>query len=133
MEKIKVKAIEIERLEGKTCYCGKKQTFPGFDQARKWLRSYSHTFPEHGGYDKHHFKLTFEDGFEFEGRLDCKHYNCDCNDLDLQEHLKNYLLIYSGKWKPTWMEDKKWKAFMADNEKCGIMVESKEMLDKYEI
>lgn len=133
MEKIKVKSVEIERQEGKIEYCGKKAILPDFNAVRKWLWSQASTYPEHGGYDKHHFKVTFEDGHEHEGRLDCKHYNCEGNDLDLREHLNYYFRIYSGNLKPVWFKDSHWEVFCMENKRSGVKAYCDEMLEKYEI
>lgn len=100
---IQAKKITIERAEGPTDLC-KTRSFEGPDcwsMARSWLHGQSHTYPEKGGYDKHDFLVEFEDGHTYDGRLDCKHHNCEDNDLDVGQHIRHFLEFMAGKC-PAW-------------------------------
>jgi len=80
------------------------------------------------GYDKTDFKIVFEDGSEYGGRLDMKHptnYNSD-HRLDL--HCIDKLEIYSGRRRPAWMTESKYKAFLESLR----LEEAGEWLDNYD-
>jgi hypothetical protein len=99
---IKAKKITIERAEG-PCELCTAQTFTGRDiwwQAECWLRGMGDTYPKTGGYDKHDLRVEFEDGEVFEGRLDCKHPECDDNDLNPAEHVRRFWRFYAGEYRP---------------------------------
>lgn len=104
-KKILVKSIEITRAEGISSLCGKKMTFDSWKKASSWLSSQSNTFPNNGCYDKHDFKVTFEDDKTYSGRLDCKHWNQSDNDLDVYQHILDFC---------------QWNAGLALNPHCGI-------------
>lgn len=109
-------SITIERAEGPCDLCGTPRVFKGpncWATANAWLLSQSNTFPPSGGYDKHDFKVLFEDGFEYEGRLDCKHATCADNDLDVAGHVASFVLFYAGRRCPAHMTQDRYEAFLS--------------------
>ena len=90
--------IEITRLEGPSQLCDRTNVFSNYAEARSFLNGCSHTFPKQG-YDKHSFKVIFDNGDTHEGRLDCKHFSCENNDLDLEDHVKKFIVWMRNKAK----------------------------------
>lgn len=86
-----VKEIIITRAEGSSYLCGIPKYFNSFQSASNWLKSQAYSFPKTGGYDKHDFKIVFIDGETYSGRLDCKHFTCSDNDLDLFNHVSSFM------------------------------------------
>lgn len=62
-------------------------------------------------YDKTDFTLLYEDGFEYKGRYDLKHYMVE--EPSLFEHVRNHILFNAGHFKPAWMTDLEYKAQLA--------------------
>ncbi|MCU0433155.1 MAG: hypothetical protein MUC87_06870 [Bacteroidia bacterium] len=83
------RSITIIRAEGRTDLCGIKQVCQSFAAADAILIANSATAPEHGGYDKHDFKVEYMDGYIYEGRYDLMHLNCERPDL--AKHMRSYL------------------------------------------
>jgi len=110
--------IEITRGEGPAVLCGRTQTFDGPDcwaEANRWLFRQSTTFPRHGGYDKHDFVVTFDNGETYEGRLDCKHASCGGNDLNVASHVRGFQEFYAGVRRPAHMSPERYEEFMRHN------------------
>lgn len=125
--------IQITRAEGPTHLCDAPETFEGdscWKKARAWLWLWSHTFPRNGGYDKHDFTVTFEDGETYEGRLDCKHFSCDDNDLDVAKHVRWHLEFMAGQYCPPHLSDERYKRVVAD---FGQAEQSAKFLLEYDI
>jgi hypothetical protein len=99
---IPVKKITITRAEGLTELCGRPMEFPSFTDAKIWLMLQDETYPKHGGYDKHDFKVEFEDGETYEGRLDCQHSSCKYPDQDVKEHIAHHVRWMSGREANPW-------------------------------
>jgi hypothetical protein len=127
---IPVRKITITRAEGPTVLCGKLKEFTSFLDANTWLLSQDETFPKHGGYDKHDFKVEFEDGEIYEGRLDCKHHSCKNNDLDIKEHIASFVLWMSGRHPNPWCGKEKYDREMMQ-ESAESKKEFSDFYDKY--
>jgi hypothetical protein len=128
--KIKVKEILLSRTEGPINLCYKNMSFPSFTAVNIFLLGASNTFPKNGGYDKHDYKITFEDGETFEGRLDCKHFSCSDNDLNLLAHILNYCEWQAGLTKYPHCGEKRYKEYLAqytEEEKQSY----KDFIEKY--
>ena len=95
---IKVKTVRIKRIEGRIENLFDK-TFTSMNSANDFLKSHSHDYPKGGGYDKHTFTVIWEDGKEYQGRLDCKHYTELNNVLNIGDHIKEMLEWYTGRCK----------------------------------
>ena len=78
--------IEIRQAEGRndSPYIHKWIPFYNVAAANHFLRSQSYDAPTRG-YNKHDFKITFDDGSNYEGRLDVKH---DGSDTDIIKHIR---------------------------------------------
>lgn len=91
---IPVKKIKLNRAEGPIELCrGDAKTFKTFAGVNQFIHENSPTYPK-SGYDKHDFVVTWEDGFEYNGRLDLQHsenphYNSRENSLNL--HIKDFV------------------------------------------
>lgn len=59
------------------------------------------------GYYKTDFKITFEDGYTYNGR-----YDIGSDSPDLTSHVKSFAQCYSGRVKPGHMTDKQWDGFL---------------------
>lgn len=94
---IEPKTISITRAEGPTKLCGREQRATDYSSANTILFYNSYSAPEHGGYDKHDFLVTFQDGAEYRGRYDLVHYRRQWPSL--QDHIRNHLkFLLSEKW-----------------------------------
>jgi len=133
MKKFKVQKVEVIRAEGLTNLCGHKKEFGSVSEANSWLLSQTNTLPKDGGYDKHDFTITFEDGETYDGCLDCKHHSCEHSDLDVRKHVVDHLQIYGNLLKPVWMDDETCSRFQDDNKKQGYEKDCREFLKQYEI
>ena len=134
VEKFKVARVEITRQEGKSELCGIKKVFSSINEANYWLLSQSYTFPKDGGYDKHKFVVFFDwEGEIYEGRLDCKHHECDNNDLDIRKHILQTKRVYANLERPTNMSDSVYADFVERNMKYGLVAEAEEFLKQHEI
>jgi hypothetical protein len=98
-ELIKPKRIEITRVEGPAALCDKVQvaepgvigdrTIDAWITAGSILLSNSASAPKGGGYDKHDFKIIFDDGLEYAGRYDLKHWHDEVPDL--ARHVRSFV------------------------------------------
>lgn len=102
MTLIKPALIEIVRAEGPTNLCGITQRAKGWADANMILRANSTTAPKGGAYDKHDFKVTFEDGQTYSGRYDLKHWEEE--QPDLAGHVRAFLRYLAGH-APAWMTE----------------------------
>jgi hypothetical protein len=112
--------IAITRAEGPTELCRQGKVFEGpdcWEAASSWLFSQGHTFPATGGYDKHDFEVIWDDGETYEGRLDCQHPDCKNPDLDVAEHVRDFLELYAGIWRPAHLTNEQWTTFLKWNDK----------------
>lgn len=128
-----IKTIKITRVEGPYELTGKEQTFSGWEEATAWLKSQAHTFPTTGGYDKHDFTIEWVDGITYNGRLDCKASEMDDNDLDIYEHVKQFVTFHAGLAKNPWMGKERYHKFLNDMEKIkpGIIEGYKNLYTNY--
>lgn len=102
--KIGVKEITITRAEGLSRLCGITRKYDSWEAARKGMPLFNGTYPEPGqGYDKHDFRVIFEDGETYTGRLDVKQLAAVDNDQDVKQHVRDFIQFYTGKLRPLWM------------------------------
>lgn len=73
-----------------------------------YMIGYMHeiTYGESGGY-KTDFKITFADGFEYQGRIDCGYH-----DRLIVPHITHFLKVYSGQHKPAHMTTAQYAEFI---------------------
>ncbi len=110
----KLKEISITRVEGPCELCEVEKKFETWEAADKWLMSQQQTFPKTGGYDKHDFKVTWEDGKTYTGRLDCQNAECKDPDLSVYAHIKDLAEFYTGNATQTWMGEERYARFVAE-------------------
>lgn len=89
--RIKAKSITITFSESPDFET--PRTFSDFEGANTFLRDLSRNAPgRDGGYYKTDFKIVFEDGSEFEGRIDLTNFETP----DLGVHVRKFVEFYSG-------------------------------------
>lgn len=93
---VKVASIWIRRAEGTTEECV-ETLVDGFALANKVVRAWSATAPCSGGYHKVDFVVTFEDGEQYEGRIDLTRFAT----VDIAKHMVDYLTFYAGVRRPS--------------------------------
>ncbi len=76
-------------------------SFFSIHSANTYLRqlSRSHCKAEMEGYYKTDFKITFEDGMEYAGRIDLTSTHCEIYNV-IGKHISDYVLFHTGKGKP---------------------------------
>lgn len=102
--------IEIERVEGKKSECG-RHTVTTWTAANTLLNQMSHTAPECGGYDKTDFKVTFDDGSEYAGRVDLSRDQSQ----NLGYHILEFARFYSGRHCPSHLDDSDYSRLMSQH------------------
>lgn len=100
--------FEIERAEGTQQECVKR-TVNSWASANDLLNSMSHTAPAGGGYHKTDFKITFEDGLVYQGRVDLTRERSQ----NLGRHVSEFAACYSGRVCPSHIKREDFKRLMA--------------------
>ncbi len=133
VNKAKVVKVELCRGEGPSADCNKWHTLNSWDAADDLLRKWSETAPKCAGYDKCDFKLIFDDGDEYEGKYDLKHWSCEQDGsvgISLAKHVKEFLRFVSGV-RPAWMCDAHWKQtrliYGSDEKEARAWLDAKEI------
>lgn len=106
-DRIPVKTITITRAEGPSHLCDRPLTVTSWALANAVLMGNSATAPEKGGYDKHDFKVVFEDGQEYSGRYDLVHHRVELPRLD--RHVLDFCGFMAGWKKPAHLSDEAWE------------------------
>lgn len=88
------KEITIIRAEGPSALCGKVQKASDWIEANGILRGNAATAPDRDAYDKHDFKIVFDDGYTYDGRYDLKRKG----PYDLAEHVRGFVGYLAGTW-----------------------------------
>jgi len=83
------RTIEITRVEGPVELCGRPYVCGSWSEAHAFLSLMSRTAPEHGGYDKHDFQITWPNGFKYAGRYDLMHWRKE--QPNLAGHVRSFL------------------------------------------
>ena len=129
---IEVKEITIKRGEGPSHLCRITKTYHSYHEANIGLIRSSPTLPSEGGYDKHNFTVEFEDGYKYEGRLDCKAVKCRDNDLDVARHIRETQMWYAGKVEYPHCGKERYEEMIADYREQGWVQEAEDFLAKYD-
>lgn len=108
---VSVVSIKIIRAEGPIALCGIEHEFKTFEEANTWLWSQSHTFSE-CGCDKHDFTIEWDDGKIYGGTLDCSHFSCPDNDLDVIKHVIEYAKTHTGLYRPAHLSEEKYNNYI---------------------
>jgi len=130
-DKIKVKSIRIYGSE--SSYAG-DNTFDGWFDAGVHIRGIAKWAPRGGAYDKTQFKVTFEDGSVYDGRLDIQHYTMpyEGSENDLAQHIHNHLSFYAGNWCPPHMTGEDYQNHLKSDGPDSIK-EYQDYLNTYDI
>jgi len=101
--------IEIERAEGTASECVKR-VVNSWSAANALLNSMSRTAPgSGGGYHKTDFKITFEDGETYGGRVDLNSEKLQ----NLGRHVLEFAECYSGRKRPAHVSEEDYRKLMA--------------------
>lgn len=131
MDKIKIKAITLIRVEGPNEQCGKEITRTTWSDANFALRQMSDTAPEKGGYDKVDFRVVFADGFVYSSRYDLKHWRVELPNL--QDHVRGLADFYTGKAQPSHMTPEQYREFLDRPHSRHVAEAYGELLHAYEV
>ena len=113
MPKLRATKIVLNRAEGPSTECVEK-VFSGdflWNEANDQLKTWAQTAPERS-YDKVDFTVYFSDGSTYDGRFDLKKEHS--KTADLAQFIRKEIDFYSGKYKPEWMSEQKYKLALAD-------------------
>ena len=134
---IPVKTIEITRGEGpyeNTRFpVGETFTLGCWSDAEAVLLGIANCKRKSGDvncYDKTDFKVTWDDGKTYEGRADV---TANGEDTDLRRHIREYLGLMCGRWRPVWMDDKTWNRTQSDYQREGYAEPAAAFLDTYDL
>jgi len=102
---MKLKNIYLEKVEGHHPI-PQSGNYKTFEEAESTLHWWSKKSPENGAYDKTDFIVEFKDGFKYRGTIDLKN---DGTSYHLMTHILDFLYFYSGRRKPVWLDNKKYR------------------------
>lgn len=113
---IQAKAITLIRFEGPINETDKPITFHAdkgnvWDQAQSELTKWSRTAPKLG-YDKCRFEILYEDGHQFNGRIDIQHPEIHLTNFIGE--LRHMVSVYAGENKPPKMSQKRYAEFVKE-------------------
>src|SRR5699024_4631574 len=94
---IKIKCIELERVEGQKEAVKVSDWKKANEQLLKWSKS----APREHGYHKVEFTIEWNDNTSYSGNYDLKHNEIE--QPDLLEHMQNYVTFHTGHRKPDWI------------------------------
>lgn len=103
-----------------------------WSRANAILASWSHTAPESGAYDKCDFKVTYEDGEEYEGRFDLQRMSRG-GYPSIDEHMNAFLACMSGQRKPAHIKPADYERYLAPYRKDGTCERTAKFMTEYEI
>lgn len=122
-----VKSIRLERAEGPRGQCGVKEV-ASFAHASLVLGEWARTAPDAGGYDKCDFTVTWEDGEQYQGRVDLERKHS--TGYDLRRHMREFLRFYTGEARPYHLTPEQYQRALA-GDPLGKPEEIKAFLAKY--
>ncbi len=111
--KVKARSIELTRVEGTFYEVDRPYVTNSdmpWDEANTWLLKESVTAPEHGGYDKVDFTITFEDGETYSGHYVLKHFSKERPDLIA--HVRDFVRFSAGIDCPPHMTEESWREYL---------------------
>ncbi len=93
--------------------------FPSLEEANRFL--WRVALKEKGkiGYCKVSYTATFEDGEEYQGRIDVSENDGHC----FLEAMKSYVSFYAGKSKPHWMKEEQYESLVKDSRNSAETIE----------
>lgn len=100
-------SIRLERWEGLVDECGQPETVGSFAEADAVLLRWSETAPEHGGYNKCGFVITWPDGDTYTGRFDLMHHRRERPSL--RDHISGQAEFWLGTGCPMHMGEDEYR------------------------
>lgn len=100
-------SIRLERWEGLVDECGQPETVGSFAEADAVLLRWSETAPEHGGYNKCGFVITWPDGDTYTGRFDLVHHRRERPSL--RDHISGQAEFWLGTGCPMHMGEEEYR------------------------
>ena len=128
----KAVCIEIQRWEGPIAECEETHRIEGenvWGRANALLLRMSRTAPSGGGYDKTGFKVIYEDGEEYEGRLEL---TAD-KTPNIQNHMRSYCEMHTGRYRPAHMTEARYQNYLKDIVRPESKAAMEAFLDGYEM
>lgn len=100
-------SIRLERWEGLVDECGQPETVGSFAEADAVLLRWSDTAPEHGGYNKCGFVITWPDGDTHTDRFDLVHHRRERPSL--RDHISGQAEFWLGTGCPMHMGEQEYR------------------------
>lgn len=100
-------SIRLERWEGLVDECCQPETVGSFAEADAVLLRWSETAPEHGGYNKCGFVITWPDGDTYTGRFDLVHHRRERPSL--RDHISGQAEFWLGTGCPMHMGEEEYQ------------------------
>jgi len=110
-EVVPVKEIWLYRAEGPINEATREITTNSFAKADEFLQEQAKTASNYG-YDKTDFKVTWEDGSEYEGRYDLKLIDKYRSNM-LEAQMKEEIEFLAGLYRPSHFKDETWKEHLS--------------------
>ncbi|WP_156440590.1 hypothetical protein [Burkholderia sp. MSMB1072] len=107
--KAAVTRIRLRRAEGLTSFQWVEVN--SWAAADSQLRTWANTAPDCGAYDKCDFEVEWENGAQYAGRYDLKHWNVESPDL--AGHVRGNAYFYTARHQPSHMTRAGYAAFLA--------------------
>lgn len=107
-KKIPVKEVIIHWREGSISSWEKyPMKFKSIKEANRFIMNNAYRDgPKSGGYNKHKFTVIWEDGEDFQGRMDVKYPTESDPDLYIGKHIKDFLIYMLNKADDTTQKEK---------------------------
>ena len=131
----KIVKVMLDRAEGPTALCGKKEFVGEVVQdgsVLDTLRAWGKTAPKDGGYDKVDFEVQWEGGESYAGRFDMQHGGTDCGET-FWVSLRRRLEFYACRVRPSHFKDEYWEHHLKESEKNGNKKFCEAILDGCEV
>ena len=128
--KAKITSVWLNRAEGPTVLCGALTVPP--EHVTATFIAWGQTAPKDGGYNKVDFKVTWEDGSEYEGRFDMEFGGVDGHG-GFWQSLERRLEYYACVRRPSHFKDNHWKHHCENMELNGYKSSCGHILENCEI
>ena len=132
VSKAKPVSVWINRGEGPIASCGKPLTVATFLQANHILSLWAQTAPAGGGYDKCDFRVAYDNGDTYSGRIDLVRDDFMRSRL-LEKHMVETTTFYAGRRCPAHLTEEKYRAFLSREDMKEACQEYAAFLDTCQI
>lgn len=136
INRVNVQKISITRAEGPVESTPETVEADSFKRIDIQLFEWSKTAPKGGAYDKCDFTVTFEDGTEYNGRYDLKHFTETQDEgsvINLAKRIRDHLKVTSLVERPSHFSDDEWKRYKDFIQSKGFDQEASEFINNYNI